>query len=127
MGQDQMALESFSAAIELDASDPRVYHNRASVYKRLKRFKEAALDAAAASFMDPGNRTTKRLAAWSAAEACAVKIQAIVRGRNGRKRAASRASSAASSRPGSASSRPGSATSRPGLSRSVAKQDEVVQ
>ena len=97
MGQDDLALESFSAAIELDASDPRVYHNRAAVYKRLKKFKEAALDAAAASFMDPADETTKRLAAWLAAEDCAVKIQAVVRGRNGRRRAASRASSEATS------------------------------
>jgi tetratricopeptide (TPR) repeat protein len=48
MGQDDMALESFSAAIKLDPSDPRVYHNRAAVYKRLNKFREAALDAAAA-------------------------------------------------------------------------------
>ena len=99
MGQDEMALVEFSEAIELDPKDPRVYHNRAAVYKRLNRFPEAARDAAAANLMDPNDAVTKRLAAWAAAEACAVKIQAMVRGKRGRRQAAdSRVSSRASSR-----------------------------
>ena len=91
--QELLALEQFSAAIALDADDPRVYHNRAAVYKRLNRFPEAARDAALAHLMDPHDIVTRRLAALSAAEVCAVKIQAIARGRHARATTAADAAS----------------------------------
>ena len=88
--QELLALEQFSAAIALDADDPRVYHNRAAVYKRLNRFPEAARDAALAHLMDPHDIVTRRLAALSAAEVCVVKIQALARGSHGRRIARAR-------------------------------------
>ena len=92
-GHDQLALEQFSAALKLDTKDPRVYHNRAAVFKRLNRFPEAARDAAVANLMDPNDVVTRRLAALSAAEVCAIKIQAVIRGRMGRRDANAHASS----------------------------------